>query len=57
MGRSVVRHVVGLVVTLLVSSFVVFAALYVEPGSPIAFLTKGRPVSPATRGCSSCSSA
>lgn len=48
MGRSVGRHVVGLVVTLLVSSFVVFAALYVAPGNPIAFLTKGRPVSPAT---------
>jgi peptide/nickel transport system permease protein len=48
MGRSVARHVVGLVVTLLVSSFVVFAALYVAPGNPIAFLTKGRPVSAAT---------
>jgi len=48
MARSVARDLVGLVVTLLVSSFVVFAALYLAPGNPVAFLTKGRPVSPAT---------
>jgi peptide/nickel transport system permease protein len=48
MGRSVARDLAGLIVTLLVSSFVVFAALYVAPGNPVAFLTKGRPVSAAT---------
>jgi peptide/nickel transport system permease protein len=48
MARSVARDLAGLVVTLLVSSFVVFAALYLAPGNPVAFLTKGRPVSPAT---------
>lgn len=46
MGR-LRRQLTGLVVSLVVSSFVVFGALYVAPGSPIAFLTKGRPVSAA----------
>jgi peptide/nickel transport system permease protein len=48
MARLLGRQLTGLVVTLLVSSFVVFGALYVAPGSPIAFLTKGRAVSAAT---------
>src|SRR5580693_1527491 len=48
MARSVARDLAGLIVTLLVSSFVVFAALYLAPGNPVAFLTKGRPVSAAT---------
>ncbi|PZS08357.1 MAG: ABC transporter permease [Chloroflexi bacterium] len=38
----------GLLVTLLIASFVIFGALYIAPGSPIAFLTRGRSVSPAT---------
>jgi peptide/nickel transport system permease protein len=34
-------------ITLLISSFLIFAALYVAPGSPIGFLTGGRTLSPA----------
>jgi peptide/nickel transport system permease protein len=40
------RRLAGLVLTLLVASFVIFAALYLAPGNPLAFLTKGRSVSP-----------
>ena len=36
-----------LVVTLLVSSFVIFGALYLSPGNPIEFLTHGRVLTPA----------
>jgi peptide/nickel transport system permease protein len=35
-------------VTLLVTSFVVYGALYIAPGNPIAILTGGRPVSQRT---------
>jgi peptide/nickel transport system permease protein len=42
------RRLLGLVLTLLVSSFVVFAAVYLAPGSPIGFLTGGRSLSPET---------
>jgi peptide/nickel transport system permease protein len=42
------RRLAGLVLTLLVSSFVVFAAVYLAPGSPIGFLTGGRSLSPET---------
>lgn len=48
MARILRRQLAGLVVTLLIASFVVFGALYLAPGSPIAFLTRGRSVSPAT---------
>jgi peptide/nickel transport system permease protein len=34
-------------VTLIVSSFLIFGALYVAPGSPIGFLTGGRTLAPA----------
>jgi peptide/nickel transport system permease protein len=46
--RFLVRRLLGLVVTLLVSSFVVFGSLYVAPGSPIGYLTGGRSLPPAT---------
>lgn len=36
----------GLLATLLASSFVVFGALYLAPGSPITFLTHGRSMTP-----------
>ena len=36
----------GVVVTLLVSSFLVFSSLYVAPGDPIDFLVQGRSPSP-----------
>jgi peptide/nickel transport system permease protein len=42
------RRLGGLVLTLLVSSFVVFSAVYLAPGSPIGFLTGGRSLSPET---------
>jgi peptide/nickel transport system permease protein len=48
MKRYLLQRLVGLVLTLLAASFVIFAALYVAPGDPIAFLTGGRTVSPAT---------
>ena len=35
-----------LVATLLVASFLIYGALYLAPGSPIAALTGGRSVSP-----------
>jgi len=38
----------GLVATLLVMSFVVYAALYLAPGSPIDVITGGRPLPPQT---------
>jgi peptide/nickel transport system permease protein len=46
--RFVAQRLAGLVATLVAASFVIFAALYVAPGDPIAFLTGGRTVSPQT---------
>lgn len=43
----VLRRVAAMLVTVLVASFVIFAALYLAPGDPIQFLTGGRTVSPA----------
>jgi peptide/nickel transport system permease protein len=43
----VLRKIGGLVVTLLVTSFVVFSSLYLAPGDPVSFVTKGRSPSPA----------
>lgn len=40
-------RLVALVVTLLISSFAIYASLFVAPGSPITFLTRGRTASPA----------
>jgi peptide/nickel transport system permease protein len=37
---------VGLCLTLLVASFAIFGALYVQPSNPIAFLAHGRELSP-----------
>lgn len=45
--RFVAGRLVGLVVTLLVTSFLVFSSLYVAPGDPISFLLQGRSPSPA----------
>ena len=38
----------GLAATLLVMSFIVYGALYLAPGSPIAVITGGRPLPPQT---------
>ena len=39
-------RLLGLVMTLLVTSFLVFASLYIAPGDPIDFLIQGRSPSP-----------
>ncbi|MEV8214041.1 ABC transporter permease [Leifsonia sp. NPDC077715] len=46
--RNVLRHLAGLVITLLVVSALVFLCLYLVPGDPASFLTQGRNVDPAT---------
>jgi peptide/nickel transport system permease protein len=48
MAAFVVRRLVMLVVTLLVSSFVIFAGLQLAPGDPLAALSGGRSLSPET---------
>ncbi|MEV0408265.1 ABC transporter permease [Actinoallomurus sp. NPDC050550] len=42
-----IRRLAGMAATLLVTSFLVFASLYLAPGDPIAFLVRGRSPSPA----------
>jgi peptide/nickel transport system permease protein len=46
MGSFLVRRLAALLVIVLATSFAVFAALYVAPGSPEQFLVQGRSVSP-----------
>ncbi|WP_217702422.1 ABC transporter permease [Nocardioides guangzhouensis] len=46
--RYVARRGLAVVVTLLVSSFLVFSSLYVAPGDPVDFLVQGRSPSPET---------
>ena len=46
MLRFILRRVVMLVVTLFVSSFAIYSAIYLAPGNPIAALTGGRTPSP-----------
>lgn len=46
--RYLGSRLLGVLVTLLVSSFLVFASLYVAPGDPIDFLVQGRSPSPET---------
>lgn len=47
-ARIIGARLVGLVLTMFVASVVVFAGLYLAPGSPLAFLTGGRTLPPAT---------
>lgn len=47
MTGFVARRIFAGLVTLLVSSFVVFGALYLAPGSPLALLTGGRSLPPS----------
>ncbi|HEY7145451.1 MAG TPA: ABC transporter permease [Streptosporangiaceae bacterium] len=42
----IVRRFAGLCLTLLVASFAIFGALYLQPSDPIAFLAHGRQLSP-----------
>jgi peptide/nickel transport system permease protein len=46
MLKFLLRRVVMLVVTLVVSSFAIYSAMYLAPGNPIAALTGGRTPSP-----------
>lgn len=48
LAKLLIRRLLGLVLTLFVTSFVVFGATSVAPGDPIAFLTGGRSVDPKT---------
>lgn len=45
-ARGIAGKLLGLVVTLLVTSFLVFFSLYLAPGDPINFLVQGRSPSP-----------
>ena len=48
LGWFVLRRLVALVVTLLVSSVLIYGALYISPGDPAALLAGGQHPSPAT---------
>ncbi|HEY1618688.1 MAG TPA: ABC transporter permease [Streptosporangiaceae bacterium] len=45
-GPFILKRLVGMVLTLLIASFVIFGSLYLAPGSPLAFLTRGRATAP-----------
>ena len=42
----VARKLLGMVVTLFITSFLVFSSLYVAPGDPLDFLIQGRSPTP-----------
>ena len=46
--RFLLRRLVMLAASLLIASFVIFAALYIAPGSPLAALSGGRTLPPAS---------
>jgi peptide/nickel transport system permease protein len=46
---TIVRRLGALVLTLLIASFVVYAALSLAPGDPLQTLSGGRPLSPAAK--------
>jgi peptide/nickel transport system permease protein len=48
-GRFVARRLVMLLASLLVTSFVIFAALYLVPGTPLAALSGGQPLAAGQR--------
>jgi peptide/nickel transport system permease protein len=45
-GVAIARRLVRTIATLLISSFAIFGALYLAPGSPLAFLTGGHSLPP-----------
>ncbi len=47
--RVFARHIAGLAVTAWASTIIIFGALALAPGSPIAFLSGGRTLSPAEK--------
>jgi len=44
--RFLVGRLIALVITLLIASFLIYGALFIAPGTPLSFLTRGRTVSP-----------
>ena len=48
MARFLLRRFVMLIATLLVSSFLIYSSLYLAPGNPIATLSGGRALPPAS---------
>ncbi|MEI6373240.1 MAG: ABC transporter permease [Actinomycetes bacterium] len=46
LGRFLLGRLIALVVTLLLASLAVYGALYLAPGTPLSFLTRGRTVTP-----------
>ncbi|GAA4844271.1 ABC transporter permease [Kitasatospora terrestris] len=48
MARYLLGRLLGLAGVLLATSFLVFSAVHLAPGDPVAFLLNGRPASPAT---------
>lgn len=44
---AVLRRLLAMAATLLVTSFLVFSSLYLAPGDPVSFLVRGRSPSPA----------
>src|SRR4051812_28094436 len=48
MARFLLRRLLMLTATLLVSSFLIFSSLYLAPGNPIATLSGGRALPPAS---------
>jgi peptide/nickel transport system permease protein len=47
-ARTIVKKLGGLVITMLVTSFLVFMSMYLAPGNPVSFLVGGRGASPET---------
>ena len=48
LGRFLARRLTMLLASLLVASFVIFAALYAAPGNPVSALSGGRSLPPAS---------
>jgi peptide/nickel transport system permease protein len=49
--RFFAHRAVMLLASLLVASFVIFAAVYLAPGSPLAALSGDRPLPPGSARC------
>jgi peptide/nickel transport system permease protein len=45
-GRFIAKRLAATVATLIIASLVIFGSLYLAPGTPLSFLTRGRTVSP-----------
>ena len=48
LGAFLARRLAALVATLLATSFIVYGAVYLAPGSPLDAVTGGRPLPPST---------